>query len=132
MSDAETFEPPKFCLVVDDSAFFRNLIVPQLRAAHWQVTTATDGGEALALLEREKPFDVVISDIEMPGMGGLDFAAAVRRDLRWQDLRMIALSSHANENAVAQGRAAGFDDYLSKTDQHNLARVLHAAIRRTA
>ncbi|HEX4303433.1 MAG TPA: chemotaxis protein CheW [Rhizomicrobium sp.] len=118
-------------LVVDDSAFFRNLIVPQLRAAKWHVTSAADGTEALSLMETDRPFDIVISDIEMPRMGGLDFAAAVRRDQRWQSVPMIALSSHANANDIAQGRAAGFDDYLSKADQphlpQNLARAMETA-----
>jgi len=117
-------------LVVDDSAFFRNLIVPQLRAAQWHVTSAANGAEALRIMEADKPFDIVISDIEMPEMGGLDFAAAVRRDQRWQGLPMIALSSHANVNDVQQGRAAGFDEYLSKADQprlpENLARAMDA------
>ncbi|HEY4941431.1 MAG TPA: chemotaxis protein CheW [Rhizomicrobium sp.] len=122
---------PRRALVVDDSAFFRNLIVPLLRSAKWHVTSAVNGAEALSIMENAKPFDIVISDIEMPRMGGLDFAAAVRRDLRWQRLPMIALSSHANANDVEQGRAAGFDEYLSKADQphlpENLARVLDAA-----
>jgi len=117
-------------LVVDDSAFFRNLIVPQLRAAQWHVTSAANGAEALRIMEADRPFDIVISDIEMPEMGGLDFAAAVRRDQRWQGLPMIALSSHANANDVQQGRAAGFDEYLSKADQprlpENLARAMDA------
>jgi two-component system chemotaxis sensor kinase CheA len=120
-------------LVVDDSAFFRNLIVPQLRAAHWHVTTAVNGADAMRLMEADKPFDIVISDIEMPEMGGLDFAAAVRRDQRFSALPLIALSSHANANDVAQGRAAGFDEYLSKADQphlpENLARAMESATR---
>ncbi len=128
---ARTAAAPRRALVVDDSAFFRNLIVPQLRAAKWHVTSAADGAEALSLMESDRPFDIVISDIEMPQMGGLDFAAAVRRDRRWQSVPMIALSSHANANDVAQGRAAGFDAYLSKADQphlpENLARAMDAA-----
>jgi len=120
-------------LVVDDSPFFRNLIVPQLRAAGWQVTTASDGTEALSALERETAFDLVISDIEMPNMGGLDLAAAVRRDRRWHALPMIALSSHASPADVEQGRAAGFNDYLSKADQprlpENLARAMQSVAK---
>ncbi len=120
-------------LVVDDSAFFRNLVVPQLRAAKWNVTSAGNGAEALAIMEREGPFDIVISDVEMPEMNGLDFANAVRRDGRWQDVPMIALSSNASPNAVERGRAAGFDDYLSKVDQprlpETLARAMTAALQ---
>jgi two-component system chemotaxis sensor kinase CheA len=122
----------KRALVVDDSAFFRNLLVPQLRAANWVVTTAANGAEALALMEKERAFDLVISDIEMPEMDGLAFVSAVRSDSRWNDLPMIALSRNASESDVEKGRAAGFDDYLSKYDQpampSALARAMAAAV----
>ena len=66
---------------------------------------------------------------------GLDLAQAVRRDDRWQGLPMIALSSHANANDVAEGRAAGFDEYLSKADQprlpENLARAMDAVTHKS-
>jgi two-component system, chemotaxis family, sensor kinase CheA len=115
-------------LVVDDSAFLRNMIVPQLRAAGWNVTSASNGAEALTIMESDRPFDIVISDVEMPEMGGLDFAGKLRCDQRWQGVAMIALSSHANANDVERGRAAGFDDYLSKADQPDLPQTLSRAM----
>ena len=70
--------PMRKALVIDDSAFFRNLIAPLLGAANWQVTTAADGNEALKLREAGEVFDLIVSDIEMPGMDGLALANEVR------------------------------------------------------
>jgi two-component system, chemotaxis family, sensor kinase CheA len=118
-------------LLVDDSPFFRNLIAPLLTSANWDVTTASDGAEALKLRESGAKFDVIISDIEMPNLDGLALASAIRSDARWGEVPLIALSSHAGENDAHAGRAAGFDEYLAKSDQNhlteNLARVIRLA-----
>ncbi|MDR3485280.1 MAG: chemotaxis protein CheW [Bradyrhizobium sp.] len=119
-------------LLVDDSPFFRNLVAPLLTSANWKVTTASDGVEALKLREDGQQFDVIISDIEMPNLGGLALASAIRRDARWSQVPLIALSSHAEEGDVRAGRGAGFDEYLAKSDQtrlpENLTRALRLAI----
>ena len=116
-------------LVVDDSAFFRSLVVPLLAAADWQVTTAADGAEALRLREDGQRFDVIISDIEMPNLDGLALASAIRGDARWGGTPLIALSSRDDERDREAGREAGFDDYLAKTDQAGLPDTLARAIR---
>ena len=115
-------------LVIDDSAFFRNLIAPLLGAANWQVTTAADGAEALKLREAGEVFDLIVSDIEMPGMDGLALASEVRADPRWQHVPMIALSSHTSEADVEAGREAGFLHYIGKSDQANLLNNLTSAV----
>ncbi len=65
-------------LVVEDSDFFRQLLVPILGAAGYHVTAVPSAAEALRLREAGAMFDVIVSDIEMPDMDGLDFARAVR------------------------------------------------------
>ncbi len=119
-------------LLVDDSPFFRNLVAPLLSSANWNVTTASDGVEALKLREDGQQFDVIISDIEMPNLDGLALANAIRGDTRWSQVPLIALSSHAEDGDIRAGRNAGFDDYLAKSDQtrlpENLARALRLAI----
>src|SRR6202048_3658492 len=60
-------------LLVDDSHFFRNMLAPVLKAAGYEVTTATGADEALARLKAGERFDVIVSDIEMPGMNGFEF-----------------------------------------------------------
>jgi two-component system chemotaxis sensor kinase CheA len=119
-------------LLVDDSPFFRNLVAPLLIAANWQVTTASDGAEALKLRENGQNFDVIISDIEMPNLDGLSLASAIRSDDRWRTVPLIALSSHTEECDVSAGREAGFDEYLHKSDQTRLPENLARAIRMTA
>jgi len=122
----------KRALLVDDSPFFRNLVAPLLTSANWQVTTASDGAEALKLREAGQNFDVIISDIEMPNLDGLALACAIRNDERWRTVPMIALSSHTEESDINAGREAGFDDYLAKSDQTRLPENLARAMRATA
>jgi len=111
-------------LLVDDSPFFRNLLSPLLSVAGWQVTTAESADEALLLRDRGGRFDVIISDIEMPGMNGFEFAKAVRGDARWKDILLVALSGHASEEDFERGREAGFDDYVAKFDREALVASL--------
>jgi two-component system chemotaxis sensor kinase CheA len=125
---AERTRPLRRALVVDDSSFFRNLIAPLLSAANWVVTTAADGNEALKLRDAGQEFDLIVSDIEMPGMNGLEFATEVRADPRWQNTPMIALSAHTSEADIEAGKEAGFAQYIGKSDQASLATNLTQAV----
>ena len=107
-------------LIVDDSAFFRNLLVPMLSVGGYAVTTAEDAPEALAMRDDGRMFDLIISDIDMPGMSGFDFAAECRADSRWQNTPMVALSSHTATEDFERGRAVGFNDYVAKSDRDTL------------
>jgi two-component system chemotaxis sensor kinase CheA len=104
-------------LAVEDSDFFRQLLVPTLAAAGYQVTAASSAAEALRLREAGAMFDVIISDIEMPDMDGYDFARTVRASGPWANLPMIALSAHADSSDVETGREAGFTDYVAKFER---------------
>ncbi|QQR69530.1 MAG: chemotaxis protein CheW [Alphaproteobacteria bacterium] len=125
-------------LLVDDSPFFRNLLSPLLNVSGYQVTAVESAEEALGLRESGEVFDAIVSDIEMPGMNGFDFARAVRGDETWHKVPLLALSSHASEEARSEGREAGFDDYVAKFDRdavlESLARVVksHAGEGRKA
>jgi two-component system chemotaxis sensor kinase CheA len=119
-------------LFVDDSAFFRNLLVPMLSVNGYQVVAVESADQALALREKGGTFDAIISDIEMPGMDGFAFARAVRADERWHDVPMIALSSHASERDFEMGREAGFDDYVVKFDREAVMQVLKTVVGRAA
>ncbi len=115
-------------LVVEDSAFFRHLVVPALAAAGYQVTAVADAREALRLREAGAVFDAVISDIAMPEMDGLAFARALRAEGAWRDLPLIALSGSADPGHVEQGRAAGFTDYVTKFDRNALLASLRQSL----
>jgi two-component system, chemotaxis family, sensor kinase CheA len=118
----------KRLLLVDDSPFFRNMLSPLLTSAGYQVTTAESGDHALRLCEAGEDFDIIVSDIEMPGMNGFEFATVVRNDSRWQGTPLVALSSHATQKDIARGRAAGFRDYVAKFDRDGLLTTLSEAI----
>ncbi|MFN0042342.1 MAG: chemotaxis protein CheW [Alphaproteobacteria bacterium] len=107
-------------LLVDDSPFFRNLLTPLLSAVGYSVTTATSGNEALELCAAGRTFDVIISDIEMPGMSGFELAETLKRDKRWRDVPLVALSGRTAEADLDRGRRAGFTDYVAKFDRDAL------------
>ncbi len=111
-------------LLVDDSPFFRNLLSPLLSVAGYSVICVDSAQAALDLCESGEDFDVIISDIEMPGMSGFEFAEAVKKDSRWSEVPMVALSSFATPKDLARGREVGFKDYVAKSDRDALISTL--------
>ncbi len=119
----------KRVLLVDDSPFFRNLLTPLLSVAGYDVTSVESADKALALCEAGEEFDVIVSDIEMPGMSGFEFAETVRKGGRWQDTPIVALSSHTSPKDLDRGRRAGFVDYIAKLDRDALLNTLSQTIQ---
>jgi two-component system chemotaxis sensor kinase CheA len=127
-SDRETLEGEghgRRLLVVDDSPFFRNLLQPLLTVAGYEVVCVESAGAALELCEAGEDFDVIISDIEMPGMNGFELARKITSETRWSKTPIVALSSFSNPSDLARGREAGFKDYVAKTDRDALLSTLH-------
>jgi len=115
-------------LVVEDSDFFRQLLVPTLSAAGYDVTAAGSAAEALRLRDNGLVVDAIVSDIEMPDMNGLDFARTVRLGGAWAELPMIALSGRGGTEEVEQGREAGFTDYVAKMQREALIESLRQCL----
>jgi two-component system chemotaxis sensor kinase CheA len=110
-------------LLVDDSAFFRNMLAPVLKAAGYRVRTAPTAQEGLAAL-RAQSFDVVLTDIEMPDMNGFEFAETIRADNNLGSMPIIGLSALVSPAAIERGRQAGFHDYVAKFDRPGLIAAL--------
>ncbi|TYO65267.1 hybrid sensor histidine kinase/response regulator [Bradyrhizobium hipponense] len=111
-------------LLVDDSAFFRNMLAPVLKAAGYRVRTAPNAQEALATLRSGQSFDVVLTDIEMPEMNGFEFAEVIRSDNNLAATPIIGLSALVSPAAIERGRQAGFHDYVAKFDRPGLIAAL--------
>ncbi|WP_439529335.1 hybrid sensor histidine kinase/response regulator [Pannonibacter sp.] len=114
----------KKILFVDDSAFFRNMLTPVLKAAGYDVTTCDGPDEAFEVLESGVEFQAVVSDIEMPRVNGFEFCEALRRDPRFRKMPVLALSAMVTPASIERGRQAGFDDYVAKFDRPGLIAAL--------
>lgn len=119
----EQMDTKRKVLLVDDSPFFRNMLVPLLNVAGYDVTAAESPAKALELCEAGHEFDVIVSDIEMPDMNGFQFAEKVRQS-SWQNVPIVGLSSHASPADLERGRAAGFTTHIAKFDRDTLLDTL--------
>ncbi len=116
----------KRVLVVDDSMSSRAMQRAMLRADGFEVVLASDGQEAWRILQ-DDPFDLVVSDIQMPNMDGLELTRKIRASHKLKDLTVILASNLSSPQDKAAGADAGADDYLVKGafDQHRLLNIVH-------
>ncbi len=114
----------KRVLIVDDSAFFRNLLTPMLSVAGYSVTSVDSAEAALELYKRGDNFDGIVSDIEMPGKSGFELVEELRAGGRWSGIPIVAMSSHTTQSDLERGHAVGFTDYVSKQDREGLLQAL--------
>jgi two-component system, chemotaxis family, sensor kinase CheA len=107
-------ETRKRVLLADDSITTRALERSLLEAAGYDVTVAVDGATAWQLLQDEPP-DLVVSDVEMPGMDGFALTAAIRGSTRFRDLPVVLVTGCEREQDRARGMEAGANAYLLKS-----------------
>lgn len=125
---------PVSVLVVDDDQRVRTMVKWQLEAEGHEVTEAADGVEALARLRTTRP-DMVILDLSLPAMGGLDLLRTVRRgELPGsEEIPVIVLSGRSDESDRILGLDLGADDYLVKPfSPGELAARVRSVLRRTS
>ena len=110
-------------LLVDDNADMC-AYVQNLLGARWTVETASDGLAALALTQ-QRVFNLLLTDVMMPGLDGIELLRAVRSDPKTSTMPVIMLSARAGDEARLEGLEAGADDYLVKpfTARELVARV---------
>jgi two-component system, chemotaxis family, sensor kinase CheA len=107
-------------LLVDDSAFFRDMLAPLIKAAGCQVVAVGSATEALKVLKSERRFDLVVTDIEMPEMDGFALAESLRINPSTAHLPVIAITAMVSADAIERGREVGFHDFVAKFDRTGL------------
>ncbi len=110
-------------LLVDDSPFFRTMMAPLLASAGYEVTEAASAEVALKLKDEGRTFDIIISDIQMPGMDGRAFATAVKNDKQWQATPVVGLASDNDGDEQSP-----FDALARKFDREGLMSAIEMHI----
>ena len=99
-------------LLVDDDAELRSYLAAEL-SADFRIIEASDGAEALSLALSSKP-DIIVSDVVMPQMGGIELCAKVKQNININHIPVILLSCKSEENDTMEGLKTGADAYLPK------------------
>lgn len=104
----------KKILVTEDSATMRALISSTLQAlGDFEIVEAANGFEALRMLPREK-FDLVITDINMPDINGLELVSFIKKNEQYSDIPLFIVSTEGSERDKEKGMSLGADAYLVK------------------
>jgi DNA-binding NtrC family response regulator len=113
-------------LIADDDAASRRLLDVRLRALGYETIMAADGEDALIALRQEPPA-LMLLDLQMPRMGGMEVLRALRRDA--VDLRVIVITAHGSVEAAVEAMREGAYDFLPKPfDPHHLEIVVRKAL----
>ncbi len=100
-------------LIIEDHDDTRELYAFSMAAAGWHVEAAADGGEALLLAPTFDP-DVIVVDLNLPIVGGVQVMQAVRSNARLRQVPMVACTAHRHILTEKEARAAGFDALVRK------------------
>lgn len=98
-------------LVADDEVMMRNLILKILESEGYQITMTSSGDEALAML-KENNYDLLLTDVKMPGMSGFELLKQVKES--WPDMAVIVMTGYGDAYTVKEALLLGADEYVSK------------------
>jgi CheY-like chemotaxis protein len=102
----------KKILVIDDNAEIRKLIKASL-GSKYQFSEADSAADASLRLEKDRP-DLILLDIMMPGINGLDWCKLIRRWYQYNDIKIILVSALNQQHEIMEGLQAGADGYITK------------------
>ena len=113
MQMSSAFSDAGTILVADDSMTILAMVSSRLTRAGYDVVTAARGDDALRLVQEKRPH-LVLLDVEMPGLDGVEVARRIRADEALAGTFIVLLTSLSEASEVAAGMAAGADAYLTK------------------
>ena len=105
---------PARILVVEDNPVNQKVVMAVLRKRGFAIELANDGQEALGKLKTAEPFDLVLMDVQMPVLDGLETTRLIRREAQWKTLPIIAMTAHAMNGDKERCLEAGMNGYISK------------------
>ncbi len=119
----------KSILEVDDSITARTLLKNILESAGYDVKTAVDGVDAFSALQTQE-FDIIVSDVDMPGMNGFDLTSKIRNDKKLSELPVVLVTGLESREDKERGIEVGANAYIVKRsfDQSNLLEVIQRLI----
>lgn len=101
-------------MVVDDSRAMRKILGRILNEIGFDVVEAGDGMEGLQMLRDDSEICVALVDINMPNMNGIEMVREVRRNMIWDDLRLLMVTSETEMSAMVDALEAGANEYATK------------------
>ncbi|MFK7777608.1 MAG: hybrid sensor histidine kinase/response regulator [Gimesia sp.] len=111
-------------LIVDDSMFFRQLVATALETEGFSVVTCDSCESAMELLERDSKFNAIITDLDLPVMGGLEFCKWLKGQDSTREIYTIALTSSSSSANQSRATEVGFDQFLVKFNSQELVSCL--------
>lgn len=113
-------------LIVDDSRFIRDYLTLLLQGHGLECCAAANGQDGLMRLGSSGPYDVALVDWNMPLMGGLEMVKAVRSNPAMRELKILMVTTEAENRFIAAALDAGADEFLMKPfDENGLMEKLH-------
>src|SRR3989339_525074 len=106
-------------LVVDDEKTIRDLVAFRLEYHGHQVVTAENGKDALAKLAEKVP-DLVVLDVMMPDMTGIEVCKLIKKEPKWAGVKVLLLTAKSRKQDEEEGLAAGADSFMAKPFRANL------------
>ena len=103
----------KKILVVDDEEDIRTLLTTSFESQGYQIISAADGTQGWEMLKNHKP-DLLITDINMPGIDGIELLKKVREDSDLKDMPVIMLTGKSADEEILSGLSHGADHYITK------------------
>jgi len=117
---------PIRALIVDDEGQFVEAIVERLQLRGFDADGVTNGQEAVEMLSHRPPYDVVLLDVKMPGLGGLGVIKQIKE--KWPRLQVVLLTGHGSEQDAEEGMQLGAFKYVMKpVNIESLIGILRAA-----
>jgi two-component system alkaline phosphatase synthesis response regulator PhoP len=106
-------DSPLYVLVIDDEEDIRDLLAYNLKKEGYEVVSAENGQHALEVLKKRKP-DLILLDVMMPGMDGIEVCEAIRSTAGCEDVLICFLTARGEDYSQIAGLDAGADDYVTK------------------